>query len=181
MGSRRRLRRTASGGILAAFALIAGCGRTTPPDAARGTTTTARPSASARGPDQLAPGELLEGASKAFGVSLPRDLHVDGSFADVVYASGPLGVHSLVQFFRARLEDGSLREGPQAATFEHVHIPGDPGRELLVSITQQGSGCRVDLRDSTPLVLPVAPDDSARWRQVGLTPQGKLADPTHLN
>ena len=184
MGSCRRLRGALGAGILAVAtlaALVAGCGRPAPPDAVRGTATTG-PSASARGgPDQLAPGELLEGASKAFGIALPRDLHVDGAFTDVVYASGPLGVHPLVEFFRARLDGGSLREGPQAATFEQVRVPGKPEMELLVHITQQGLGCRVDLRDTTPHVFPVLPDDSARWRQVGLTPQGKLADPTHLD
>lgn len=180
MGCRRRLRGSAGAGLLAAVAMVAGCGRAAPTDAVPGSTATS-PSASAHGPDQLAPGELLEGGSKAFGVALPRDLHVDASFADVVYASGPLGVHALAQFFRARVEEGSLREGPQAATFEHVRVPGKPGKELLVHIVQQGGSCRVELRDTTPHQIPILPDESARWRQVGLTPQGQLADPTHLD
>jgi hypothetical protein len=137
---------------------------------------------SARGPDQLAPGELLEGSKKAFGITLPRDLRVDGSFADVLYASGErLTVHQLAAYFQARLSGGGLREGPDAATFEHVHVGSDSEREMLVAITRDGSGVRVEVRDSTPPPVPALPNESARWRKVGLTPQGKLADPTHLD
>ncbi len=163
--------------------LVVSCGRAPSEETAqsRPAAPVTSPSASARSPDQLAPGELVEGGSKAFGVPLPRELHVDASFADVVYASGPLGVHPLVQFFRARLADGGLREGPEAATFEHVHALGKPEKDLLVRIALQGGASRVEFRDTTPPMLPVLPDDSARWRQVGLTPQGRLADPTHLD
>jgi hypothetical protein len=137
--------------------------------------------ASAHGPDQLAPGELLEGGKKAFGVVLPRDLRVDGSFDDVLYASGErLTVHQLASYFQARLTGGGLREGPDAATFEHVHA-ADTERDLLVAITRVGSGARVEVRDTTPPPLPALPNESARWRHVGLTPDGKLADPTHLD
>jgi hypothetical protein len=38
----------------------------------------------------------------------------------------------------------------------------------------------LDVRDITPLPVPDLPNETARWRQVGLTPDGKLADPTHL-
>ena len=107
---------------------------------------------------------------------------VDGAFTDVVYASGPVGVHPLVEYFRAHVTDGSLREGPEAATFEHVHAPGasrDGAPRSASSFTAAES--RVDLRDTTPKAAPVLPDESARWRQVGLTPNGRLADPTHLD
>jgi hypothetical protein len=150
-----------------------------------GDTTSAAPSTtplpSAPAADQLAPGELVEGRTKALGVTLPRDLQVDSSFVDLVYASGPVGVHALAQYFRAHVTDGSVREGPDAATFEHVHAPGVAGKELEVRILLHAGGSRVELRDTTPPPLPALPDESARWRQVGLTPKGRLADPTHLD
>jgi hypothetical protein len=136
---------------------------------------------SAHRADQLAPGELVEGDAKAFGVPLPRDLHVEASFADVVYASGRVGVHPLVEFFRARLTEGGVREGPQAATFEHVRAPAFPDKDLRVRIVSHEGGARVELRDTTPPAVPVLPEESARWRQVGLKPNGRLADPTHLD
>ena len=170
--------------VLAAVLLVAACRRTASEETAGPPSDPAPPAPSASAtiaPDRLAPGELVEGRKKALGVFLPRDVHEDASFADLVYASGPVGVHPLVEYFRARLIDGSLREGPEAATFEHVHVPDAPGKDLRVHIVLRPGGCRVELRDTTSAPVPVLPDNDARWRQVGLTPQGRLADPTHLD
>lgn len=140
--------------------------------------------AQAQPPDHLAPDELLEGEKKAFGLLvLPRVLHVDGSFASVVFASAPsgeAGIHPLAKYFRERLTEGSLREGDEAATFEHVHVRGQSNLELNVYIRAAGAYTRVEMRDTTPKPQPNLPDDAARWRQAGLTPNGKLLDPTHL-
>jgi hypothetical protein len=67
-----------------------------------------------------------------------------------------------------------------AATFEHAKVPGHPGVELLVRILAAADGSSVEIRDSTPPAAPSLPDEQSRWRQVGLTPQGRLADPSHL-
>jgi hypothetical protein len=183
MGRSARLTKLGALACLGALVLAAGCSRQ-PAEEGVGSLPVApavSASASAHRPDQLAPGELLEGQAKAFGVALPRDLSVEASFADVVYASGRVGVHPLVEFFRARLTEGSVREGPEAATFEHVRAPAVPERELRVRILPHEGGARVELRDTTPPALPVLPEESARWRQVGLTPNGRLADPRHLD
>ena len=152
-----------------------------------GPTTVAAPSSSAAAPevtpvDHLALGELLEGTEHAFGITLPRDVHVEGSFADVVYARGGVAVHPMVRYFRQRLEDGTLREDETTAAFDHVKVRGKPGTELAVRILGSPSqGTRVEIRDVTPVALPTLPDDSARWRRAGFTPNGKVADPTHLD
>jgi hypothetical protein len=138
--------------------------------------------ASRRAPaDHLAPGELIEGTQVALGVTLPRDLHLEETFTDVAYAKGLAPVHSLVQYFRARLRDGSLREGDTTATFDHVHAPGRPDRELSVHIAETIGAVRVEMRDTTPPPQSNLPDDEARFRQVGLRPDGQWLDPTHLN
>jgi hypothetical protein len=131
--------------------------------------------------DQLAPGELLEGTDKALDVTLPRGLHVDGRFADLVLTSGPLGVHPLVAYFQAHVQGGDLREGSTTATFDHVTAHDHPDRPLSVRILKAGDGVHVDIRDVTPPKLPDLPDEAARWKQVGLTPSGRLLDPTHLD
>jgi hypothetical protein len=143
--------------------------------------------------DHLAPGELLEGSDRAFGVLLPQVMRVHESFVDAVYASGPTTVEALVPYFRAHLTGGDLHTSPFLATFDHVHAPPAPegtagqakqdssARELRVRIATSPDGARVDIRDTTPPVLPALPDEAARWRAAGLTPQGKVADPTHLD
>lgn len=131
--------------------------------------------------DHLAPGELVPGPDHAFGLTLPRGFHVDGAFADAVFATGPGDIASVARYFRGRLQGGDLRQGAASATFEHVAAPDDPGRELRVHLEIVALKVRIEVHDTTPPPVPDLPNEKARWRQVGLTPDGHLADPTHLN
>ena len=171
-----------SAAVLALVALYGGCKRPAPASDAPPEQASA-PIAAAPDPtpvDHLAPGELLEGPVRAFGLPLPRATAVKGAFVDVTYASGPVSVHALAQYFRTRLRGGRLHERVDEATFEHATVPGNPGVELRVHILAAADGSTVEIRDSTPPAAPSLPDEPSRWRQVGLTPQGRLADPTHL-
>jgi hypothetical protein len=124
---------------------------------------------------------LLEGPAQAFGIALPRGIGIDGAFVHVVHASGQGSVAALTKYFEARLLGGEFRDGPESATFEHVRSPAQPDKDLRVHIRSWGSGVTVELRDITSPPAPDLPNEAARWRQVGLTPDGKLADPTHLD
>ena len=141
---------------------------------------TVAPDGAAPPRDRLAPGELLEGTEKAFGLTLPRRVHVDQTFIDVVYAGGDPQPDAVANYVRARVRMGTVRIGAASTLFERVQIPGSPGREYSIRVApgERGDGCRMDLRDVTPPVLP--PTEVERWRAVGLTPQGKILDPTHL-
>jgi hypothetical protein len=131
--------------------------------------------------DHLATGELIEGTDHAFGLTLPRGLTVTGDFVPVVYASGRLTVHPVVQYLRARLQGGDLREGEASATFEHVTVRGKPGAEYSVHVDSSIAGVRLEMRDTTPVAAPNLPNDAERLRHVGLTPTGRVLDPTHLD
>jgi hypothetical protein len=161
--------------VLAALVALAGCRTTTSTPSAEDTAPAA-PAAV----DRLADGELLEGSERAFDVPLPRNLHVNGTFVDAVYASGPVPLHPLVQYFRARLRGGELREGDSSATFDRAQAAGKPGRSLNIHVITSTEGVRVEIRDLTPPVLPELPNEAARWQRVGLTPDGHLADPQHI-
>lgn len=169
---------------LSAVALLVACKGGGPAPA--GPAVAASPSSSAAPDvtplDHLAPGELVEGTEHAFGITLPRDLHLEAAFADVAYARGGVPVHPVVRYFHQRLEDGTLREEETTAVFDRVKVRGRPGTELAVRILGSPSqGTRVEIRDVTPVALPTLPDDGARWRRAGFTPTGKVADPTHLD
>jgi hypothetical protein len=171
-------------GLTAAAVAAGGCARSRQPDGAPESSAPGDRSAAAppnTAPvDHLAPDELTEGAQKAFGLTLPHDVHITQSFVDLVSATGPVSVHSLVRYLSAHLEGGALREGADAATFEHVRARGHPELELLVHIGSVLGGSRIDIH--TVLHPPAAqlPDEASRWRQVGLTPQGKVIDPAHF-
>jgi hypothetical protein len=137
--------------------------------------------------DHLAPKELLEGDAKAFGITLPRGVRVDQSFADVVFASGAVDTEATVQYVRARVREGKMIRpdfaGDGKTTFDHVKVPAMPDKQLVVSV-KPGKGAvgmtQIEVRDVTPTKAPELPDEAARWRNAGLTPEGRVIDPTKL-
>ncbi len=137
--------------------------------------------ASAPPVDHLAPDELLEGTDHAFGLTLPRNLQIGQSFVALIDADGPLALHPVVKYFRDRLDGGTVHEGDGSATFEHVTVRGKPGVELAIHITTAPGGVHVEVRDATPVPAPNLPNEAARWKHVGLAPNGRVLDPTHLD
>jgi hypothetical protein len=159
-----------------------GCGK---PSVASGDAPASRldtPTASTPPADHLGPNELLEGTDRVFGVLLPRGLAVEKRFPDFVDATGPMTVHALVMYLRPRLQGGSLRESETVATFERVTTAAlPPYTDLSIHLAVTLNGTRVEMSSTTHPLAPTLPDEAARWRQVGLTPNGKILDPTHLD
>jgi len=143
--------------------------------------------ASAKPVDHLAPNELLEGDAKAFGLTLPRGVRIDQSFADVAYASGRVDTHAAVQYVRTHVREGKMIEpsfaAPDKTTFDHVRVPAMPDKQLVVAVRPASGAVGVtqfEIRDVTPAKAPELPDEAARWRNAGLAPNGRVLDPTHL-
>jgi hypothetical protein len=172
--------------LLAAMGTIVtglACSRAPPPGDAPVATATATPQAAASAvpPDHLAPGELVEGLDKAFGMALPREVHIERNQPGSVRAIGPVSVHALAKYFRTRIAEGQRNEGDTFAEFDDVRLGGNPGHVFRLRMTElPPKGTLLEIDDVTPPPVPDLPSEEARWRQVGLTPQGKLLDPTHL-
>jgi hypothetical protein len=172
--------------VVAALGLVGGggCGK---PSAGTGDAPASKlatpPPASPPPVDHLGVDELVEGAERAFGIALPRGLVVEERYPDLVTASGPMTVHALVQYLRPRLKGGSFREGDHVATFEHVTTPElKPDVDLTIRLTVPVvNRARIQISTTITPPVPALPDTASRWRQVGLTPEGKLLDPTHLD
>ncbi len=132
--------------------------------------------------DHLAKGELLEGSEKALTILLPRELHVDNAFVQVVYASGNASPENVANYFRARVGDGSVTSGASATLFENVRVAAAPTVYLRIRVQPgpDGVGSSVEIRDITPPPSLNLPDEEARWRSAGLKPNGTLADPKHM-
>ena len=144
-------------------------------------------SASAKPVDHLAPKELLEGDAKAFGIVLPRGVRVDQSFSDVTYASGPVDTEAAVKYIHARVREGKMIQpdfaGDGKTTFDRVKVPAMPDKLLVVTVKPSKGAVgmtQFEVRDVTPTKAPELPDEAARWRNAGLTPEGRVLDPTHL-
>ena len=114
-------------------------------------------------------------------------MRVDQSFADVVYASGQVDSEGAVKYVRAHVREGKMIQpdfaGDGKTTFDHVRVPAMPDKELVVSVKPAKGAVGVtqfEMRDVTPTKAPNLPDEAARWRNAGLTPQGRVLDPTKL-
>lgn len=190
MGSRRRINESRFRSVTTACAISCvffvtgvGCHKDETSDEV-GTTTPAAGDSSAP-VDHLAPGELVEGTEKIFGVLLPRELVLERQFVDVGYASGEPGQAAVATYFSTRVQGGKVKTGDRGAIFDSVHTAADPNRILRIEIATasdgqfSGRGSRVTIRDITPPKLPDQPDEEARWKAAGLKPDGTLLDPQH--
>lgn len=131
--------------------------------------------------DHLGEGELLEGKEKAFGLTLPQRVKIDSAFTDLVYASGDARADAVANYIRARVRYGTVRIGAANTLFEKVQLPERPGHEVSIRVApgDNGRGCLIEMREIiAPKPLPGSEAD--KWRAIGMTPEGKLIDPQHL-
>jgi len=171
----------------AVCALGVGCRRAPPESDGSSTTGPGGPPAGATAPiatplDHLAPGELVEGTEQAFGLTLPRGVHVESSDHGDVRAVGLVTLHSLVKYLRARVQESDLDEGDQYATMRKVKLRGKPGALYEMHLAPAGfRGTMLLVQDVTPAPAADLPNEAERWKAVGLTSNGKVLDPTHLD
>lgn len=132
--------------------------------------------------DHLAPGELVEGTEKVFGLVLPRVMHVERRFDDVAFVSGPVEPAAAAKYIEARVREGTAKETAEGHTFDKVRVPGEAKvLRIIVARAPTGSGTRIQLRDETPpSTINTPPDEESRWRAVGLKPNGEPLDRTKL-
>jgi hypothetical protein len=171
MGSRRRL-------IALACALasaLGGCSsksKDTPPGAQQAP------------PDRLAAGEAVEGKEHAFGLPLPRSSRVAGRFQTSIDVKSSLAPEQLVNFTRARVTGGDIAPGTTTTKLSNVTPRDDNTKRLTIEIrgTRLGDGTLSEMivRDTTPPPIEPGLTEEQRWRKAGLTPEGKVADPKHL-
>lgn len=186
MGGGGRVRAAALA-IGAACALAVGC-RRAPPEGdgstkgPGGQPGAASPVATAAPLDHLAPDELVEGTEQAFGLTLPRGVHVESSDKGDVRAVGLVTLHALVKYLRQHVQESDLDEGDQYATLHKVKLRGKPGALYEMHVAPAGfRGTSLLVQDVTPPPMPDLPNETERWKAVGLTPNGKVLDPTHLD
>lgn len=143
---------------------------------------TPRTEDAAKAPDHLTEVELVEGTEKAYGLVLPRNVKIDNAFVNVIYASGDPRPDAVANYIRARVRMGTVQIGAANTLFEKVQVPANPGHEINIRVAagDNGRGCVVELREAVPPPKPLPGTDVDRFRAVGISPDGKLLDPTHL-
>jgi hypothetical protein len=132
--------------------------------------------------EHLAPGELVEGPLRAFELRLPAKMTIQEAFGAVVYATGPVDPMRLSNYLRTRVQGGAVHVGAAATVFDSVTVAENAQRILHIRVDSlaQGHAARLEVRDVTPPPVEPAADEAERLRRVGLAPDGRLLDPTHL-
>jgi hypothetical protein len=133
-------------------------------------------------PDQLAPGELAEGTIDAFGFKLPRIMKVDTRFPDATFASGEASHKDVVGYVRDRVVAEKVETLQTKTVFGGATMKTSPANKLRIEVIAMGAGhCKLVVRDETRPPAKPGLTDEERWREVGMTPQGELIDPAHLD
>lgn len=178
MGGHLGVRKTLARAIVLSAIACASC-RRRPPPAPPDESATPAPS----GPvDQLAPGELAEGKDKLFGFPVPRRMKITARFGDEAFATGDIAMEDVANYVRARVNAEHIETGPTKTLFTGVKMKRDPdSKQLNIEVLWRGpTRTELTLYDASK----AKPDPNVtleqRSKDVGVTPDGKLVDPTHL-
>jgi hypothetical protein len=134
--------------------------------------------------DSLARGESVEGPDKAYALPLPRLSRVTWRGQNSITVLSNLTHEDLVNFVRARVQNGDVTSGSGATQLRNVVVPSEPKRILTIEIRpappMAGGRSQMIVTDTTPLPDDPKLTEEERWKKAGLTPQGKVLDPKQL-
>lgn len=143
------------------------------------------PSPSAtRAPDRLTEGEIPEGRERAFTLPLPLHSAIKARFGRSIHIASPHTREELSRFVLARIKDGKTSTAGNTTQYEKVLVSKDPSKTLSIHIRSAALGgeykSQMVVEDVTPMPEEPGLTDADRWRKAGLTPEGKLIDPKHM-
>ncbi|AUX41041.1 hypothetical protein SOCE26_024460 [Sorangium cellulosum] len=130
--------------------------------------------------DQALPGELAEGIEQAFGFPIPRRMKVRARFPDAVFAIGEIPAERVANYVRARVLAGSVETGPAKTIFAQATVKAAPQRRIRIEVVSRAHVSELVVRDETRPPPEPGLSVEERWRRTGLTPDGKVLDPTRL-
>jgi len=172
-------RRTRGLLVAACFGLGAlACDRSEPAGAPAAST-----SSQPKTPDRLAPGEIAEGKTDLFGLRLPRDLKVEARFPHSGYASGKITPEALSNYVRKRVDVRHVELAASRTVFPKARIKGaDAERRFRIEVIPLGRRSKLMVQWLNPPRPPAAKglSEAERWKQAGLTPDGKQLNPQEL-
>jgi hypothetical protein len=145
-----------------------------------GTTATTAIAASAapRPVDRLAPDELAAGNAEVWGFAVPREMQVEHRYQEVTHIIGPVKPDALANYVRDRVVVSHVEIGAARTIFPNARIKGGASdRVYELDVIPEPGNTRLVIRDTTPPKVEPGLSDAERWRQAGLTPEGRPLDP----
>jgi hypothetical protein len=135
-------------------------------------------SASAKPIDHLAPDELAAGNAEVWGFAVPRQMRVEHRYQLVAHIVGRVKPEALANYVRDRVFVSHVEIGAARTIFPNARIKGGPtDRTFELEVIPEPGQTRLTIRDITPLPVTPGLTDAERWRQAGLTPDGRPLNP----
>jgi hypothetical protein len=135
-------------------------------------------------PDHLSAGEVVEGSERAFGLPLPRASRVAARFTTSTHVTSTVTPEQLANFVRARVKEGTVTPGTSSTRLEGVIPRDDKNKRLTIDVRPlrgtDGTRSEMVIQDTTPPPFDPKLTDEQRWNKAGLTPDGRLLDPKHV-
>jgi len=128
--------------------------------------------------DRLAPDELAAGNADVFGFVVPREMQVEHRYKEATHVIGPVKPDALANYVRERVIVSHVEIGAARTIFPSARIKaGAPDRVYDLEVIPEPGISRLIIRDTTPPKIVPGLSDAERWRQAGLTPDGRPLDP----
>lgn len=124
--------------------------------------------------DSVPEGELAEGDLDAFGLKLPRSMKLKASMPDTVFATAALSLERVSNYIRSRVEAERIETAPKKTVFIGAKIDGGKRKLHIEVIALSSNIVDVVVRDKTEQPAQEGLTEEERWRQVGLTPDGRV-------
>jgi len=128
--------------------------------------------------DRLAPDELAAGNAEVFGFVVPREMQVEHRYKEATHLVGPVKPDALANYVRERVIVSHVEIGAGRTIFPDARIKaGPPDRVYELDVIPEPGITRLIIRETTPPKVQPGLTDAERWRQAGLTPEGRPLDP----
>jgi hypothetical protein len=161
---------------LAACLLCASCHSKA--DSAPAGSASALASAQAKPLDRLAPDELAVGNAQVWGFAVPRDMRIEHRYVETTHLVGPVKPDALANYVRDRVVVSHVEIGAGRTVFPDARIKGGAADHIYeLDVIPEPGQTRLLIRDTTPPKITPGLTDAERWRQAGLTPEGRPLDP----
>ncbi|HEY3254606.1 MAG TPA: hypothetical protein VGJ91_11680 [Polyangiaceae bacterium] len=172
---RANSQRAAAGLALLACGLCASChGKS---QLSAGPAGSAR-AASSKPIDRLAADELAAGNAEVWGFVVPREMQVEHRYKEVTHLIGRVKPDALANYVRERVVVSHVEIGAARTIFPDARIKaGAADRVYELDVIPEPGITRLIIRDTTPPKIQPGLTDAERWRQAGLTPEGRPLDP----
>ncbi|HEY0463886.1 MAG TPA: hypothetical protein VGC79_06740 [Polyangiaceae bacterium] len=128
--------------------------------------------------DRLAPDELASGNAEVWGFAVPREMQVEHRYKEVTHLIGRVKPDALANYVRERVIVSHVEIGAARTIFPGARIKGGAvDRVYDLEVIPEPGITRLIIRDTTPPKIVPGLTDAERWRQAGLTPEGRPLDP----